>query len=150
MLQTRERTPDEDARAGPGDSAGWGRLDSRGSGVLGLVPEVPTAQYPCSYALEACGAGAWGAGETARARSRKTTVAPMVTQTAALPRSVLVGSHRPEDRRGRMPALGWGASLRWAHSPQSSSSGVTVATERPCTRRGCSQVAAACACPDWA
>lgn len=37
-----------------------------------------------------------------------------------------------------------------AHSPQSSSSGVMVATDRPWMRRGYSQVAAACAFPDLA
>lgn len=52
----------------------------------------------------------------------------------------------PGDRRAQgctRPAL-------QTHSPQSSSSGVMVATDRPWMRLGYSQVAAACAFPDRA
>lgn len=58
------------------------------------------------------------------------------------------GSARPLGTTGDRAAPGrpWAP----AHSPQSSSSGVMVATERPCRRRGCSQVAAACAFPERA
>lgn len=138
-------------------------LWARAAGTKPHQPR-PTPPEPCPAA--ATGTGAWTGGRRSVSSTWLILRGSLATKAqepeSCSTRSVLVRSPRG-GVRGQRPRGQEGPrtcrALRWphwsrgrggAHSPQSSSSGVMVATERPWMRRGYSQVAAACAFPDLA